>query len=123
MFTILVGNYLRKKQKDKFTSSTESSVEEEEGMGELTMLANIVGFIIVIYSLYLFFKCYNLKKDFSLLEFIGSLCYPLIYIIWRLIFSPEIHCKDRLQEAVKIAMESSQQVKKIDRANELESEA
>ena len=109
MFTILLGNYLRKKQKDKFTSSTESSVEEEqEGMKEITILGNIVGFIIVIYSLYLFFKCYNLKNEFSFLEFLASLCYPLLYIFYRLLFSPEKHCKDRLAEAAAIAVRSSQ---------------
>lgn len=88
MIAILVGNYLnKKKKKDKFTSDV-----EEESIINMRNMINFVGLVIAIYSLYLFFKCYKLKNEFNVLEFLGSFCYPLIYIIYRLIFTPEEHC-------------------------------
>jgi hypothetical protein len=99
MLSLLLGNYLLKKKKDKFTTSTTSETtsstenkDEKKKNVEVIVLLNLIGLAIAIYSIVLFFQCYKLKNKFNFLEFLGALCYPLIYIIYRVIFSPELNC-------------------------------
>ena len=124
MLSIFLGNYLlkKKKKKDKFTTSTTSETtsstenkDEKKKNVEVIVLLNLIGLAIAIYSIVLFFQCYKLKNKFDFLEFLAALCYPLIYIIYRVIFSPELNCisdEARLKKAAEQAVAAAEIAKR-----------
>ena len=124
MFTsILLDNYLKNKKKNRDRFTTNEDAETEDSLNTIQILSRVVSFVIFVYALYLFFRCYNLKKDFNFLEFLGALCYPFIYIIYRMIYSPEEHCisaEEKMKQVALLAVEISNTVKKIDRDRENE---
>lgn len=106
VFDIFVSNMLMDRMKKKNRKSKEKLMNDmifkgmDESSKELvddvnknkefytTSLINIVQIIIFIGSLVLFYKCYKLKQRFDIVEFLGSLCYPLLYIGYRVFITP-----------------------------------
>ena len=85
-----------KKRKQKFanneiTDNTVDNVEKAEEEEDNKIARNVIfviNFLILIYALYLYFQCGKLRDDFNIMEGLAALCYPLIYIIYRLAISP-----------------------------------
>lgn len=113
VFDIFVSNMLMDRMRKKNKKSKEKLMNDMifKGMDEsskvlvddvnknkeyyTTSLINIVQIIIFIGSLVLFYNCYKLKQRFDLVEFLGALCYPLLYIGYRVFITPvsEESCK------------------------------
>jgi hypothetical protein len=105
VFEIAIVNAIFKNNKrgikktDKF-SNDNSDVSKNNNTQFLIYLIQLC---IFIYALVLFFKCKKFKDRFDFLEFLGAFCYPLFYVIYRLIVPVnEENCKSN---ARKIAEE------------------
>lgn len=91
----------KKKKKDNF-SNDNSDVSTNKNNNTI-FLIQLIQFCIFVYALVLFFKCKKIKDRFDFLEFLGAFCYPLFYVIYRLIVPVnEENCKSN---ARKIAEE------------------
>lgn len=89
---MLLNNKSKKKEeKENFRNSRHNN---NSGQSNSALIISLIQILILIYALYLFFKCKKLKNEFKLLEFLAALCYPFFYIIYRL-FVPvnEENCK------------------------------
>ena len=88
----------RKRKKDNFSNQNTDN-EDNNNMANILLILNLIIFFI---SLYLFFECKKLKGEFKLLEFLGAICYPIIYVIYRLIVPPnEQNCKSQAKKLLK----------------------
>ena len=106
MFEALGIQYLLRKRnkKDNFSNNNDTN-NENNNTANLVAIINIG---IIIFALVLFFKCKNLKGNFNLLEFLAALCYPIFYLIYRLVVPPnEQNCKSQVQKDI----ERMQQIK------------
>lgn len=100
MFLSIATNLIKnknKKNKDKFANYDISYVDfTEYNTNEIFIM--FINFICLIIAVYLFFQCNKLKNYFDGLEFLAAICYPLFYIIYRLVFKPEEYCEPQQQQ-------------------------
>tara|TARA_Y100000590_G_scaffold427501_1_gene537735 strand:- start:1886 stop:2209 length:324 start_codon:yes stop_codon:yes gene_type:complete len=87
--------FLNKKmneEKDEFTNNNSNNSNTGIVLSQLVYLG------IFVYALVLFFKCKGLRGEFKFLEFLGALCYPVFYVIYRLVVPVnEDNCKSQAQ--------------------------
>jgi len=108
VFEYAVSQFLKNKNKknkknkkgEKFTSDN----NDEPNSSMMGLLEELIYIAFFITAMVFFFKCKNIKDDFSILEFLGALCYPIIYVIYR-IFVPvnKENCKSDDQRRMEDA--------------------